>query len=114
MTEQSYPYAHRRRGSARSGRSGQAMPLQSVHVGRREAIAGDAPIPTVNLLDNYPGDGPEILALDIDHRVGNLSDHLLLLLGREDSFDQLHCDHRHCGFSLLMETTTAIPSRPTV
>src|SRR5262245_60341715 len=83
------------------------LPLQGVHVGRGEAVAGDAPVTAVDLLDEDPGDRPEVLALDFDHRVRDLPDHLLLLLGSEDSLDQLDRDHRHLSSPFIIDARPA-------
>ena len=60
MPEQPNPQHHRPPGSARRGRS--RLRLQRVHVGRGEAVARDIPVTAVNLLDEDPGDRPEVLA----------------------------------------------------
>jgi hypothetical protein len=59
MTEQPDPRGHRPRGSAHRGRG--RLSLQGVHTGRGEAVARDTPVTAVNLLDEDPGDRPEVL-----------------------------------------------------
>jgi hypothetical protein len=48
-------------------------------VGQR--LAADAPVAAADLLDDHPGDLAQVLAFDRDHGLGQLLDHLLLLLG---------------------------------
>src|SRR5215218_6785080 len=66
--------------------------LQVTHILRREGLAADPPVAAVDLLDRDPRDGAHGLALDLDHGVGQLLDHLLLLVGVEDALDQLDVD----------------------
>src|ERR1700734_2618174 len=60
--------------------AGRSLPLQSVDIGGREVLAADAPVSALDLLDDHPGDRAQVLALDLDHGLGKLADHLALLL----------------------------------
>ena len=55
--------------------------LQVVHVLRRERLPADPPFAAFDFFDRDPGDGAHRLALDLDHRVGQLLDHVSLLAG---------------------------------
>ena len=63
-------------GVRRTERLSDGGALQITHVLRREGLAADPPIAAVHLLDRDPGDGAHGLALDLDHGVGQLLDHL--------------------------------------
>jgi hypothetical protein len=43
----------------------------------------------LDFLDAYPGDAAHGLAFDLDHRLGDLGDQFLFLLGSEDVFDDV-------------------------
>src|SRR6476661_963151 len=58
-------------------------------------LAPDAPVPALDLFDDDPGHRAHVLTLDLDHRVGELLDDLLLLVVIEDAFDELDVDERH-------------------
>src|SRR3954454_11719422 len=60
-----------------------------------ELLPADRPVAALRLLDVHPGDSAHALALDVDHRIGELLDHLALLLGVEDAFDELDIDDGH-------------------
>src|SRR6476661_3817044 len=60
-----------------------------------EGLAADAPVAAGDLLDDAPGHGAHVLALDADHGVGQLAHDVLLLLGGEDALDELDVDERH-------------------
>src|SRR3954470_15197772 len=47
------------------------------------------------LLHPHPGNAPHGLALDRDHGVGDLLDHLSLLIRREDALNELDIDEWH-------------------
>jgi hypothetical protein len=52
-----------------------------------QSIATNAPVAALDLFDNHPRYWPQVLAFDRYHRIGQLADYLLLLLGREHAFD---------------------------
>jgi hypothetical protein len=86
MAKQPHPPVHRQRSLASRGRrrlslqrnlasrGRRRLSLQRAHVAGGEPVAGDPPVATAYLLDEDPGDRPEVLALDLDHRVGDLVD----------------------------------------
>src|SRR5215210_317024 len=62
----------------------------------RGALPADTPVSALDvLLYEDPGQGTHVLALNGDHRVGDLLDHLLFLVGGEDPFDELYLDQWH-------------------
>src|SRR5207344_3610049 len=81
-------------GRARESRSGGAGG-EGADVLGGERVARDAPVAALDLLDDAPGDGAHVLALDLDHGVREALDHLALLRGSEDAFDELDVDERH-------------------
>jgi len=58
-------------------------------------LAADAPVTALDLFDDDPGHAAHVLAFDLHHRVGQLLDHLLLLVVAEDAFDDLDVDEWH-------------------
>src|SRR5437762_10089212 len=71
-------------------------------VGRGQRGAADRPFAAFDFLDAHPGHRPHRLAFDRDHRVGNLLDHALFLLGCENALDELDIDEGHGANPLLM------------
>ena len=67
-----------------------------------QAVASDSPVAAVDFLDGHPGDLTHRLALDADHGVGQLGDHLALLVGCEDTFDKFDVYKRHVPRPLLV------------
>src|SRR4051812_6037053 len=61
----------------------------------RERLTADAPVAALDLLDDDPGHPAHVLALDLDHGVGQLLDHRILLRVVEDTLDHLHVHQRH-------------------
>ena len=57
--------------------------------------------PLLHLFDRDPRDRPHRLALDVDHRLGEPGDDLLLLVVAEHTFDELHLDERHVVLLVL-------------
>src|SRR3954454_13336604 len=84
-----------RRPAGSGGRSGGAGG-EGADVLGGERVARDAPVAALDLLDDAPGDGAHVLALDLDHGVRQALDHVPLLGGGEDAFDELDVDERHC------------------
>ena len=79
------PPAQRWEGTAPGLRGGGAMSdahpgSQRLDIRRGQRLASDAPVATVDLLDEAPRDGPHVLSLDLDHCVGQPANDLLLLL----------------------------------
>src|SRR6267154_6353897 len=74
-----------------------AAGLEILHVLGGQALAAHAPLAALELFDEHPRDGAHRLALDVDHRLGEAGDHLLLLVLAEHAFDELHLDERHIG-----------------
>jgi hypothetical protein len=60
---------------------------QGLHGRGHPGLAADAPFAAAHLLDRHPGDTVQGLALHLDHRVGQLVNDLLLLLGGEHLLD---------------------------
>src|ERR1044072_627036 len=75
--------------------SGRGAGLEGDDVLGRERLAPQRPVPALDLLDDHPRDAAHVLTLDLDHRVGELLDHLLLLVLIEDALDELDVDERH-------------------
>src|SRR5688572_33343913 len=74
---------------------GMGIRRQGLDIGGVQRVAGDRPVAGGDLFDDAPGDRAHVLALDLHHRVGEPADDLLLLLGGEDVFDDLHADQWH-------------------
>ena len=68
---------------------------QSVHVGGGQRVAADPPVAAFHLLDHAPSDAAHVLALDRDHRVGQLADDLALLFLAEHVLDDANLNERH-------------------
>src|SRR5690242_6608062 len=68
---------------------------QGVDVGGGQRVAADPPVAAFHLLDDAPRDIAHVLALDRDHRVGQLADHLALLFLAEDVLDDANLNERH-------------------
>jgi hypothetical protein len=68
-----------------SGRLAGRARGEGSHVVGPERLTADAPVATVDLLDDHPGDASHVLSFDRDHRIGEALDDLSLLLGCEDS-----------------------------
>ena len=62
-----------------------------------EGLAADGPLAAGDLFDGDPGDGAHVLALDVDHGLGEAGQHLLLLVVVEHTLDELHVEVRHGG-----------------
>src|SRR5690606_10766304 len=62
---------------------------ESFHVFGGQRLSCDPPVAAANLLDDTPGDGAHVLALDLHHGVGEVLDDLLLLLGAENALNEL-------------------------
>ena len=77
------------------GASSPQAGLQVLDVLGGERLAADAPLAALHLFDRDPGDGAHRLALDVDHRLGELGDDLLLLVRREHTLDELDLHERH-------------------
>jgi hypothetical protein len=58
-------------------------------------LAADRPLTAFDFFDHDPGHGPEVLAFDGDHGVGQLRRDLRLLRFRKHAVDQFDCDERH-------------------
>src|SRR4051794_35097608 len=69
--------------------------LQGLDVLGCEALTPDAPCAAGEFLHPHPGDAPHGLALDRHHGVGDLLDHLSLLIRREDALNELDIDEWH-------------------
>src|SRR4051794_32200193 len=69
--------------------------LEGLDVLGCEALAANAPCAAGEFLNPHPGDAPHGLALDRHHGVGDLLDHLSLLIRREDAFNELNVDEWH-------------------
>src|ERR1700730_2624755 len=54
-----------------------------------ERVAAAAPVTALDFLDHDPGDRSHVLAFDLHHGVGEPANDVVLLLGGEDSFDDL-------------------------
>jgi hypothetical protein len=70
---------------------------ERLDVGRREGIAADSPVPTLDLLNNDPCHGSQRLPFDLNHRVGEPTDHIPLLALVEHSLNHLDIHQRHRG-----------------
>src|SRR5271169_1234763 len=68
---------------------------QSVDVGGGQGVATDPPVAAFHLLDDAPRDVAHVLALDRDHRVGQLADDLALLFLTEYVLDDANLNERH-------------------
>src|SRR5664279_6592570 len=66
-------------------------------VSARERLTADAPVTAADLFDDDPGDRPHVLAFDVDNRLGETLDDVVLLLGGEDVFDDFDVDEWHGG-----------------
>src|SRR5215472_16411982 len=64
-----------------------------------QRATGDPPVTARDLLEDHPRHTAHPLTLDRDHRLGQLLDHLALLLCGPDSLDHLHVDERHWSSS---------------
>ncbi len=58
-------------------------------------MASNSPVTALDFLDGDPGDLAQRFTLDSHHGVGELGNHLLLLVRGEDAFDELYIDERH-------------------
>src|SRR4029079_14396575 len=93
-------HASRINGPGRSGESVRALTslaltLDCLHIGCGEALAADAPIAAGDLEHTHPGHAAHCFAFYLDHRIGHLADHLLLLTLVEDAFDELDVNEWH-------------------
>src|SRR5450755_3159371 len=77
-----------------------------------KGLTADAPLAAGDLLDDAPGELAHALALDRDHRVRDPFDDLPLLLGGEDTLDDLDLDERHAA--LLVGTWSRLIVRSIV
>ena len=75
------------------GQAGAAARAPDVLRGQR--LARDPPVAAADFLDHDPGDRAHVLALNGDHRVGELFDDPALLLGDGHVLDELDVDERH-------------------
>src|SRR4029077_1756340 len=82
-------------------RGGSSTVRDGLDVTRGQGLPTDAPTPALDLFDDHPGDLAHLLALDGNHRVGELANHLLLLGVREDAFDELDLNKWHGQLSAL-------------
>ncbi len=69
--------------------------LEVLDVLGRHALPADAPVAAAHLFECHERDRAQGLTFDADHRLGELRDHLLLLVRREHTLDQLHLHERH-------------------
>src|SRR5438094_798437 len=69
-----------------SARGWSSTARHGLDISSGQGLASDAPTPALDLFDDHPGDRTHRLALDGNHRVGELANHLLLLGVREDAF----------------------------
>src|ERR1700733_9407845 len=76
--------------------SGRLALRQCMHVSGGQRIAADSPVTAFHLLDHAPGDAAHALALDRNHRVGQLADHLAFLLLAEHVLDDANLNEWHC------------------
>src|SRR5580704_17028357 len=77
---------------------------ERLDVGGRKGVAGDAPVSTLDLLDDDPRHRTQGLAFDVHHRVGEPADHVALLALIEHAFDHLDVYQGHRGH--LLNSTT--------
>ncbi len=70
-------------------------------VARGQGLPSDSPTAALHLFDNHPGYRSHFLALDGNHRVGELANHLLLLILGENAFDDLDLNEWHGDLSAL-------------
>src|ERR1700689_453577 len=63
--------------------------------------AANAPFAARYFPNLYPGHAAHVLTLDRDHGIGQFLDDLVLLLGAEHLFNQMHFDQWHCTSSIL-------------
>src|SRR3954454_13650672 len=59
-----------------------------------DRLAAHAPVAALDLVDDDPRHAAHFLTFDLDHRVGELLDHLLLLALIEDTLDEPDVDER--------------------
>ncbi len=78
-----------------SGGHGDQLACRSLTSCVVSALPPTAPLAAGDLFDGHPGDGAHGLALDVDHRLGETGQHLLLLVVVEHTLDQLHVHERH-------------------
>src|SRR6185312_12176397 len=69
---------------------------ERLDVGGAQGVPADPPLTAGDLFDDDPGDRAHVLALDLDHRLGEVADDPLLLLGVEHTLDELDVDQWHC------------------
>ena len=72
-----------------------ARSLQRLDVGGRQRLSANSPGAAGDFLDADPGDAAQGFAFDLDHRVGHFFDHVLFLIGGENTFDNLNVDEWH-------------------
>jgi hypothetical protein len=65
------------------------------------ALPPNPPVAAFHLLDRAPDDVAHVLALDRHHRVGQLTDHLALLLLTEHVLDDPNLNERHWIFPFV-------------
>src|SRR3954471_18336188 len=75
--------------------SGRHAGLEGAHGVGRQGLAAEAPVTALDLVDHDPGHAAHVLTLDLNHRVGELLDHLRLLVVVEDTFDETDVDEGH-------------------
>src|SRR5262249_11220440 len=86
---------------------------QRLHVGGGEGLSADRPVALLELLNAHPGHPAQGLALDRDHRVGDLLDEVALLAGGEHVLD--HVDrHEWHGFVSMLAASGTAPVVPRV
>src|SRR5262249_271765 len=83
------------RGASQLAPSRSLSACQSVDIGGGQGLAPDPPVAAFHLLDQTKGDLTHVLALDRDHRVGQLGDDLALLFLTEYVLDDLNLNERH-------------------
>src|SRR6516165_3678252 len=68
---------------------------ESVNVRSSERFAPNCPVSAFELVDADPGHRPHALAFDLDHRLGNLRNEVLLLSRGEDVLNHIYRDEWH-------------------
>lgn len=66
-------------------------------------LAADGPIALLDLFDGDPSQVAHALALDFDHRLSDLLDHVCFLLVGEHALDYLYCGEWHDAFASFRE-----------
>jgi len=77
----------------------------------RQRLAANTPLAAVDFENLYPCYAAHVFTFDLNHRVGQLLNNLLFLLGIEHTLDQMDIDLWHCSCLLCASSLKARNAR---